>query len=379
MKLAYLSPAVTHPPVGSAVHAHQITSRLAQAGLEIAVLSLDPNPQYKKFDLTARGLADMLQWADAIYVRANPNIEEQLLPHLPALHKPVFWEINAPIEEGLWLARLSRRWPVPWSSRDEWRQLYYGGKQKRVRRQFARYVQAAFCVSKAMGDYARQLCPQANVTVVPNGSDPQQFDPAKRDRSLFPVADTDFVITWAGSADWAWQGIPQILAVAETAQQQFSAWKFALFCDRQHLPAKLPTNIIHTGKVPYFEFPRYLASTDIGLSLVTGVNQCPWGNYLSQLKFFDYLASALAVVATDSGQGAEIVRQHQCGELTDDTPQGLLEALSKITREKTTCRAMGVNGRRAVIEHYTWERAARDTLAVIQACMGDSPNPVTKR
>jgi glycosyltransferase involved in cell wall biosynthesis len=307
----------------------------------------------------------MLDWADAVYVRAHPRLERALLPQLARVRKPVVWEINAPCYESWWAARLEGRRLLP--TRTEWQRRYEAAKCQRLRPRFADRVAAAICVSERLAAYARAEIGLTNVRVVPNGSDPDLFRPDRRNRSSLQWSDRDFVIAWAGSADYPWHDLPRVFKVAEECAGRFPTWRFAFLCDRSQLPRSLPASVIFAERLDYFAVPTYLASADVGLCLYRGIQFSKWGNYFSPLKLFDYLASGLPVIASDKGQASDLVGQHECGLVVDDSTEALVEALTNIEGGRARAAQMGSNGRGAIQALYNWDRVTAETLDVLRA------------
>ena len=78
------------------------------------------------------------------------------------------------------------------------------------------------------------------------------------------------------------------------------------------------------------------------------------------------MASGLAVVAQDSGQPGEIIRNKQVGLSTSGAPEDVAKKLLTLEGDRLLCRQLGENGRRAVVEYYNWDRVVSETENILQ-------------
>lgn len=96
-------------------------------------------------------------------------------------------------------------------------------------------------------------------------------------------------------------------------------------------------------------------------------------DYSSPLKLFDYLASGLAVCATEQPQVRCVLTQMGYPDMLvrHGDVWHLVAILLRFAEEPETARRMGAAGRRLVIEHYNWRRAIRDAYAAIDSVRAD--------
>jgi glycosyltransferase involved in cell wall biosynthesis len=86
------------------------------------------------------------------------------------------------------------------------------------------------------------------------------------------------------------------------------------------------------------------------------------------LVFLEAAAYELPVVATDVGGTADRVIDGETGFLVKPGDvQGLSKVLIKLIQDPETCRALGENGRRLVLEKYTWEQVGAEIEKYITA------------
>ena len=116
------------------------------------------------------------------------------------------------------------------------------------------------------------------------------------------------------------------------------------------------------GWVPYAEMPAILRGADVGLSLLQ-----PLPRYVAALpvKLFEYMAAGLPVVASDFPAVAAIVHEARCGALL--APADEESAAAQIRRwweHPDEARALGENGRQAILRTYNWESVIEQLAAL---------------
>lgn len=100
---------------------------------------------------------------------------------------------------------------------------------------------------------------------------------------------------------------------------------------------------------------RIVASADVG---VLPHRRCAHWDHTIPNKLFDYMAAGLPVLTSDARPFARIVRDTGCGEVfASGDAADLARAIRRLV-EPSRRRCYGVNGRRAVVERYHWERDA---------------------
>jgi glycosyltransferase involved in cell wall biosynthesis len=83
----------------------------------------------------------------------------------------------------------------------------------------------------------------------------------------------------------------------------------------------------------------------------------PEPNYLEALpvKMFEYMAAGIPVIASDIPLWRGIVEASGCGVCVDPRdPSAIAAAIDQFVFNPALARAMGANGRRAVVERYNW-------------------------
>ncbi len=118
------------------------------------------------------------------------------------------------------------------------------------------------------------------------------------------------------------------------------------------------------GWLPWEEAWHHAQSATIGLVLFH-----PAPNHEKALpnKLFEYMAAGLPVIASNFPLWREIVESNKCGLTVDPlNPEEIAQAIEYLLEHPELRQEIGENGRRAVIEKYSWEREAEKLLALYQ-------------
>ena len=119
--------------------------------------------------------------------------------------------------------------------------------------------------------------------------------------------------------------------------------------------------VTSTGFLPYREMYERLNEGIAGLL----VFQPTYYNITIGLpnKLFDYMLLGLPVIASDLPEIRSVVTSADCGILINpEDINEIVDAIAYLFDHPDKARKMGVNGRRAVLEHYNWSRMESDLL-----------------
>lgn len=121
----------------------------------------------------------------------------------------------------------------------------------------------------------------------------------------------------------------------------------------------------YRGTVSRAEVRDILAKSQAGLVLFH-----PEPNHVDAQpnKMFEYMASGTPLIASDFPLWREIVLGNKCGFCVDPMdPIAIAKAIDFMIQHPQQARQMGENGRRAVLERYTWAREETRLLALYKA------------
>jgi len=127
----------------------------------------------------------------------------------------------------------------------------------------------------------------------------------------------------------------------------------------------LDKRVIFTGKIKREKVPFYINSADICLALFNLERNRITG--LSPIKVFDYMACAKPIITTDVGELGEFVEKYNIGIVTPaEDLKSLTAATLKLINSEELRIKMGKNGRKIVVEKFSWADVAKK---VEKVCM----------
>ncbi len=292
-----------------------------------------------------RPLREMqLSRMDALYLRIDGL--DRFPRGLEAL--PVILEVNATPE--LWAAER----PDEAAAHDE------------ALRRMAPRVRAVLCNTDGLAAYARDLG-LPNVFTVELGSEPELFASAVPDPAIEPNPEGLNVI-WCGSHSIRWHDMELVFESMRRLAGENIRFYFASYNEIALGDAE---NGRLLGGIPHERMPGILAAMDVGLAIYKDPAWSRYGNYTSPLKFFEYCAAGLAVVASPIDQIRKCIKDGENGFLVPFGDANALAAkLLELRNNKAGLAPVRDRARRLVADHYNWERVARESCAVIRRHAG---------
>ncbi|MBP2017831.1 spore coat protein SA [Symbiobacterium terraclitae] len=125
--------------------------------------------------------------------------------------------------------------------------------------------------------------------------------------------------------------------------------------------ARLGDGVRMVGYVPYHEVDAYFRLGDLF------VCASQWEEPLARVHY-EAMACGLPIVTTDRGGNAEVVEEGRNGLLVRPChrPEGFASAIQALLDDPDLRRRLGAEGRRMAEESFSWERVAREQLAVLE-------------
>jgi glycosyltransferase involved in cell wall biosynthesis len=253
---------------------------------------------------------------------------------------------------------------------------------------------AVLTVSTALRHYAlEQGAPPARTLVLPNAVDTRRFAPGARHqgtgaspgtvlspdtRARLGLATDTFVVGFAGSLK-PWHGTDVLLDAFARMKEHVPGARLLIVGEGPQgdaLRARVASldigkDVIFTGKVTHDEMPELLAAMDVAVAPYVHVPDF----YFSPLKLYEYMASGLAVVASDAGDIAALVRDGQSGLVC---PPGdvaaLCGALLRLAHDAGLRARLGAAAR-VEAERHTWSENARIVAHLAAAVSLDRRTP----
>ncbi len=123
-------------------------------------------------------------------------------------------------------------------------------------------------------------------------------------------------------------------------------------------------NVLLLPAVPHDRIPSLLRSYDsVLLPYTRAVGTHQW---MSPLKLFEALASGTPAVVSKLGPINEVVSAEHVSFIECDRPESLTEALVSLAADPAAARIRAAAGQEKALALHTWERRARDILALAQ-------------
>ena len=209
------------------------------------------------------------------------------------------------------------------------------------------------------------------VELVPNGADPEMFDPSDTGASFrirHLLADK-FVVLYAGA-----HGMSNDLGVVLESARLLAdrrAVRIVLLGDGKEKAALQKqaesldlTNLLFLPPVPKNEMAAALAGADACLAILK-----PLEEYKTTYpnKVFDYMAAGRPVVLAIDGVIREVVEAAGCGIFVQPgDPSALAEAIITLVADPERSRKMGMAGRKYLEEHFSRERIAEKLVGLLE-------------
>lgn len=125
-----------------------------------------------------------------------------------------------------------------------------------------------------------------------------------------------------------------------------------------------PTDVVFRGYVPNDLALAELPDAHVGI--VPHWKDESWDTTIPN-KIFDYMAAGLAVITSDAGPAARIVRATNGGRIYRDRNAADLAAALRALADPLARREAGLNGRAAIRDTYHWEQDVSRMLALLDA------------
>jgi len=346
---------------GGHVHMGQFITNAVSDGHEIWSWSSNQHPEIHKVPGGYFNLIRTMRKMDALYVRLERKPSNfcrwAVPPHRLVYGFPlVVWEFNSIPEEGL----------LRGQSEQEVQ------RTNRFLKHYGRGCDLAVCMTHNLGEYVKNNFGIRRVSIVPNGSDPDLFQPdAPPVERMAPFKDKLNVV-WIGSANIEYHDFGMLQEAALRLWDHKDRDRIIIHIigsGLRGIMGDMPPNVYYWGAEYYHRLPHWLSAMDVGLYLSRGGPT----DYATPLKLFDYMASGLVLVSTSQPFMRELFeRLGQSDLLVSPGEAGsLAEVLINLASDRERIHRQGLSGRQLVIDYYNWRRAVQDTFNDMQTILDE--------
>lgn len=203
---------------------------------------------------------------------------------------------------------------------------------------------------------SRKGVPRERLHVVRNGVDTKLFRPA------LGGTDRVFTICYAGGFH-VWQGIDNLVAACQSLKGKSIRIKIIGFRRQDmELKARITASLGDMVKlVDRVSQPELVAHLSKAHFLIIPRLPHPAVEIAFPTKFSEYLSMGKPVIVSDVDETASIVREYNCGLVSEPTPQGLAETIQQaVGLSQTELVRMGQNGRHLAETVFDWQVVCRN-------------------
>jgi glycosyltransferase involved in cell wall biosynthesis len=215
--------------------------------------------------------------------------------------------------------------------------------------------------------------PPEKVVVNPSGVDASRFAPGSggsEQRNALKIAPETTVVGFSGTFG-PWHGVETLVDAILTLPAEDDLCFLFVGDGEGRAAAQLRLDdarhtCVFVGLVSLGEMPGYLDACDI---LVCPTTPMPGHTefFGSPTKLFEYMAAEKAIVASDIGQVAQVIRHEENGLLipTRD-PAALADSIIRLAHDVALRKRLARSAREGVLKSYSWTKNAEVVLQRIQ-------------
>lgn len=255
-------------------------------------------------------------------------------------------------------------------------------------KQMTRYtLTAADCIICVSEPSKRRLVsvwqiPEEKITVFPNGVDVLRYRPYPEKRAEVRASlgiGSNPLIIFVGTF-YPWHDVATLLDAFAQVLTVYPDTHLLLVGDGKQRQAMVQRvtdlGIEHavrfTGMLPQAEIPPLVSAADVAVAPYPKMEHEWWG---SSMKLFEYIASGVAVVASDLGQQiTEVIQDDTNGLLVaPGNASALAVALKRLIGDPALRSRLGQQARDDAVQKYSWERYVSRLERVYEAVISRQP------
>ncbi|MFW5993128.1 MAG: glycosyltransferase family 4 protein [Desulfohalobiaceae bacterium] len=404
MRITYLHQYFNTPEMSGSTRSYEIARRLVAKGHEVNMVTSwrEDSSNREEFQSLESGI--QVHWLPVPYsgrmgykqrIKSFKLFAQKAAKKAAALPADVILASSTPLTIALpgAYAAWRRKAPMVFEVRDLWPELpiALGVLQnpllKVAARQLERFAYSRsrriVALSPGMKEGVLKTgYPAEKVTVIPNSSDLELFDPGRVDRQVFrakhPELGTAPFIVYTGSIGKI-NGVDYLPRIAKAAAKQGFGIQFVTVGqgqEEEEVRAEaerlgvLGSNFHMYPPLPKRDMPEVLAAADLALSLVIDL-EALWHN--SANKLFDALAAGTPVAINYGGWQAELLQQTGAGMvLPQSDPEEAARRLAGFVQDKSALKAAGQKARELAEERFCRDKLSQEMEKVLLSAVDSS-------
>jgi len=226
------------------------------------------------------------------------------------------------------------------------------------------YSRCALRLCRKIFAYTEKILPEdvlSKTEIIHAGVDAELFKPMDSGwvRKAYNI--TGSIVVYVGSVS-AWHGAEHLIGVAERMKDMDVTFlmigKDVAALKEMAKRKGVLGKFVFTGFVEYKDVPAYVAAADVAVapydpSGFKGMEK--HGFYFSPIKIFEYMACGKPIVASNVEIVRDLVKENECGMVAEPGDiDDLANKIRKILNNLILREKLGKNGRKAVLEKYSW-------------------------
>lgn len=242
------------------------------------------------------------------------------------------------------------------------------------------YRSAHKCIGLSPGivdGIARCGVSRENITLIPNGCDFDIFSPNGDIWRPENVGETDLMAVFTGTHGMA-NGLDSVLDVAKVLKyRQRQDIKLVLIGTGKLKPALIERahkeslkNVIFLDPVDKVKLSKLMRGANLGLQILDDIPAFYYGT--SPNKFFDYIASGLPVLNNYPGWLADLIKQNECGYVTEPgNSESFADLLERAASDRAELARMSENSLRLAKEQFDRRELSRKFVTWLESSQAD--------
>lgn len=366
------------------IHIQSIVNQLKELGHEVRVVSLvGENTEFRSSQEAKESKWDKIKAfiPKPIYELAeiayNLKGKSMLMTAIKEFKPDIIYDRYAHFSFSAMWAASKAKVPLilevnsPYSiQKRQWEKVYFPWLSEMGERKIFNKAPHIIVVSsplkKIVMDYG---VPAERITVLPNGTDPEQFNlnPVVKKMKKSLNLDGKVVLGFVGILR-RWHNIDNLINIlGEINLKKHDAAMLFLgdgpsyeeLKEYNHTSGNEDT-IQFMGRIQHKEIQEYINYFDIAVS----PHATP---YSSPMKILEYMAMEKAVLAPDMPNIRDLIEDGKTGLLFEpDNNESLKRQLVKLLNDKELRKKLGQAARQRVLTEFTWRKNAEKTVAIAQ-------------